>query len=399
MITLDEAQKRIDGAVNELPMALLSLTKAVGCCLGEDIVAPFNVPDFASSAMDGIAIRVSDLKGDGPWTLPIQAVIAAGDFVEEQLLPMHAARIMTGAQLLTGADTVIPIENVTTNNDHVIIDDRSNRGNNIRPAADDIARGRQLFSKGDVLGVIDVGVLASIGFGEVEVISGPRIALISTGSEIVEPGNKLKPGQVYNTNNILLQALLELDGNQVDTIKKISHDDVSVLSRAIRACLDNCELVVSTGGVSKGDYDLIPYAIEKLGGEILFHGVAIKPGKPIIIASVGDRWIVSLPGNPVSAVVGYHLFVKRIISRMHGCSYRPKIARASLGSDLAIKGNRFCLIGARLDKNGNGIVAYPARRQKSGRLSSIIGIDGFIMVEGGDRTIPEGTEAYVEWLN
>ncbi len=398
MISLTEALKRIDGAVNELPMVLAPLTEAVGGCLGEDIISPFDVPSFDNSAMDGIAIRVSDLKGDGPWKLPIQAVIAAGDFVDEPLLPMNVVRIMTGAPLLAGADTIIPIENVHIENENAIITECPEKGKFVRPAGDDISKGQQLYRKGDVLGVIDVGVLASIGLSEAEVVSVPRISLLSTGSEIVEPGNKLRAGQIYNTNNVVLQALLRKGGFNVNTIKKISHDDVDILHRAIKGCLDNSDLIISTGGVSKGDFDFIPKAIEQLGGEVLFHGVEIKPGKPVIVANVRDRWFVGLPGNPVSAVVGYHLFVKEIISRMQGCSYRPRNSRALLKSDLIIKGSRFCIIGARLDEDNGEIVAYPAERQKSGRLSSIGGINGFIMLEGGPRVINQGSRVKVEWI-
>ncbi len=398
MITLDEALKRIDGAVDELPMILALLTEAVGGCLGEDIIAPFDVPDFDNSAMDGIALRISDLKGDGPWSLPIQAVIAAGDLIDEPLLPMNVVRIMTGAPLLPGADTVIRIEDIRIENDKAVITELPEKGNFVRPAGDDISKDQQLFGKGDVLGVIDIGVLASIGLSEVEIVSVPRIALISTGSEIVEPGNKLRAGQIYNTNNVVLQALLNNDGYKVNLIKKISHDDVDVLRRAIKGCLDNSELIISTGGVSKGDFDYIPRAIEELGGTILFHGVAVKPGKPVIVANIRDRWIVGLPGNPVSAVVGYHLFVTKIISRLKGCFYRPRTSRALLKSDLVIKGSRFCIIGARLDEDNGKIVAFPAERQKSGRLSSITGINGFIMAEGGSRVINRGSRVNVEWI-
>ncbi len=390
MITLDEAQKRIDGAVNEHPMALVPLIKAVGCCLGEDIIAPLNVPEFASSAVDGVAVRASDLKGSGPWTLPIQTTIKTGDYFQGLLLPMYAARIMAGAPIIKGADTVIPIENVKFEGDQIIIKNNHFSEDNVLPIADDIAVEQHLFSKGNVLGSIEIGVLASIGLNEVEVISSPNIALLSTGSEIAEPGNKLKPGQIYNTNSILLQTLMEAKGYCVDTIKKISHDDIDVLSRAIRGCLDNCDLVVSSGGISRGEEDFIPQTIKKLGGKLLFHEVAINPGNPIVVASVGLRWFVGLPGNPVGAIVGYHLFVKRIISRMLGCSYWPQNAQVMLGSDLEIDNNRCCFVGARLEKGVDKTIAYPVPRQNSNWLSSIIGINGFIQINAGVGNIKKG---------
>jgi molybdopterin molybdotransferase len=390
MITLDEAQKRIDGAVNELPMALVPLIKAVGCCLGEDIISPINVPEFESSAVDGVAIRVSDLKGSGPWTLPIQTTIKTGDFFQGPLLPMYAARIMTGAPIIKGADIIIPVENATIDGDQIIIKNHPGSNNNILPIADDINSGQHLFSKGDVLGSVEIGVLASIGLSEVEVISNPKIALLTTGSEIVEPGNKLKPGQIYNTNSVLLQTLMKTRCHQIDTIKNISYDDIDVLSRAIRGCFDSCELVVSSGGISRGEQDFIPQAIKKLGGKLLFHEVAIRPGNPIIVARVEPRWFVGLSGNPVGAIIGYHLFVKRIISLMLGCSYRPQDSQVLLGSDLEIKSNRCCFVGARLEKSEDKTIAYPVPRQNSKWLSSIIGIDGFIRINTKAKNFKKG---------
>jgi molybdopterin molybdotransferase len=161
---------------------------------------------------------------------------------------------------------------------------------------------------------------------------------------------------------------------------------------------DENDLVVSTGAVSAGDFDFIPQEIERLGGEILFHKVKMKPGKPILLARINKCWLVGLPGNPVSALVGFHLFVRRVISLLMGIPYKPKSLKVKLGEDLVVKGDRCLIVGARFESSPDGVIAYPAARQSSGRLSSIRDIDGFIQLEGGSRTVPAGSEVDGEWL-
>jgi len=398
MITLTEARKRIDEAVKRLPPASVPLLKAVGCCVSEDIIAPINVPNFSSSSMDGIALRFSDLKGDGPWRLPIQEVITAGNLSQAALKDMHAIKIMTGAPLIESADTVIPIEDVTVESDRVIIKNRPTRGDFVRSLGDDIVEGQLIFSRDNILNPIDVGVLASIGLTDVKVVPKPAIALLSTGSEIVEPGERLKPGQIYGSNDTVLHAMLAYDRCRLSGQRRLLPDDLDVLCETIRECLEDHDLVISTGGVSMGDFDFIPEAVEKLGGNVLFHKVAVKPGKPIFIAGFNGRWFVGLPGNPVSVVVSYHLYVRRIISRLTGVESKPRSASAILTDDITVEDDRFYFVGARLEETANGIIAVPAVRQMSGRLSSISGINGLIMVEGGPRTISKNARVNVEWI-
>lgn len=396
MITLQEARKRIHKAVKRSQPDLVSLTWAVGCVAAEDIVAPINVPEFPSSAMDGIALRIADLGGDGPWHLPIQSVIAAGDSTQITLKDGYAVKIMTGAPLAKGADAVIPIEDVTIESNQVIIRKRPPLGKFVRPLGNDITSGQILFRKGELLKPADIGVLASVGLTSVMVIPRPRIALISTGSEIVEPGEKLKYGQIYDSNSPTLYSLLTCDRFPVTTRIRVSTNDLEPLYETLQECLENHDLVITTGGVSMGDYDFIPKITKTLGGKILFHKVAVKPGKPTLMADFGGRWLISLPGNPVSAVVGYFLYVRQVISRLSGVHYEPQSSWATLASDMTITGNRYNVIGARLENTGDSLIAYPSSRQESGRLSSIRGISGLIMVEAGARTIKKGSRVLVE---
>jgi molybdopterin molybdotransferase len=398
MISLQEAQEIIENRVEELPSRNIELSNIGGCVLDEEIVAPINVPDFASSAMDGIAIRFEDLKGNGPWRMPIQKVVEAGSENQDDLMPGKAVKIMTGAPLPKGADTVIQVEDVYFESGSAILKDRPAKNQNVRPLGNDILKGQILFKKGKVLSPVDLGILASIGLSAVKVVPRPRIALISTGHEIVRPGESLRRGQIYDSNCTLLQSMLTREGHCPNARLGMIEDRPDNISRALQESCDENDLVVSTGAVSAGDFDYIPQEIERLGGEILFHKVRIKPGKPVLLARLNKCWLMGLPGNPVSTAVCFHLFVRRVISGLMGIPYEARELKARLAEDLAVRGERRMIVGAKFEKSRDGITALPAPRQSSGRLSSLKDIDGFIQLEGGSRTVPRGSEVYGEWL-
>ena len=399
MIPLDEAFKIIEKEIRKLPPKQVPLLRAAGCVLEEDVVSPIDVPQFANSAMDGYALRIEDLKGDGPWKLPIQKVIAAGDSSWGGLKAGHVSKIMTGAPLPDGADAVIPVENVSVDADHVVIKTIPPEGEFVRPRGDDIKKGESICEKGTILDPVAVGILASVGKAEVEVTPRPRIAVLSTGSELVNPGKELTAGQIYNSNDFVLKTLLKKDGHEISRELCTAIDNVDELCKSIKEKLVDHDLVISSGGVSMGDFDLIPQAVKKIGGEVLFHKVFIKPGKPVFLSRIGKGYLLGLPGNPVSAVVGYHLYARRIIAKMSGLKYRVRGGKGILGEDLSVKGTRFCYIGARLEENADGVIVYPSIRQKSGRLASISGINGFILAEGGTRTVGKGSEVDIEWMD
>jgi molybdopterin molybdotransferase len=398
MITLSEARETIDRAVKPLSATKTPLVDAVGCSLASSIKAPINVPGFTSSIMDGIAVRFDDLTDDGPWKLPIQAVVPAGESSAELLSPSHAVKIMTGAALISGADTVIKIEDVGINNGNVHIKDKTSRGNFVRPLGDDIQAGELLYEAGAVLKPIDIGVLASIGLDEVDVIPRPKIALLSTGSEIVPPTGKLKLGQRYDSNLSVLRSLLRLHHMSAETPSQAIPDEPGMLEAYLKRYCEKCDLVITSGGVSMGDFDFIPDIVGRLGGQILFHKVKVKPGKPVLIARVSNSWLVGLPGNPVSVVAGYHLHVRRIISHLMGQAFTPHSVTAVLEDSIQFAGNRFGMIGARLEAKSDRISAYPSLRQNSGRLSSVKDIDGFIMLEENRRLLAGGEPVEVELL-
>lgn len=389
----------IEKTVEGLPPRKVRLSNITGCLLAEEIVASTNVPDFPSSAMDGIAIHIDDLKGDGPWRLPVQRIIEAGNADQDALAPGEAVKIMTGAPLPDGADTVVPVELVSFESGYAILKDRPEKGQYARPSGNDIRKGQLLFKKGKILSPIDVAILALLGLTEVKVVPGPKTALISTGSEIVEPGRELKRGQIYDSNYAFLRSILIRDGHHLNEGRRTIEDEPAAISKALEETRAGNDLIITTGAVSAGDFDFIPGEIERLGGEIIFHRVKIKPGKPVLLARLDKSWLVGLPGSPGSVVVCYHLFARRVISRLMGIPYKPKSLMAKLGGDLMVRGDGCMIIGARFEKTSDGVVARPTSGRISNRLSSLKGIDGFIQLEGGSRNVPAGSEVYGEWLD
>lgn len=399
LIPLREALERVQQAVKQLPPAKVSLESAVGCAMAEDVTASIDVPQFARSAMDGIALRVADLKGSGPWRLPIQIVVEAGDTEQHTLRGGHAAKIMTGAPLPGGADAVIPVEDITFESGHVVVSEAPGSGAFVRPMGNDIKSGQVLFGRGEVLRPGDIGILASVGRTEVNVIPKPRIALVSTGGEVVEPGRTLQHGQIYDSNIPTLHSLLVYDRYSVATQTRVCTNELEPLRETLAQCVKNHDLVITTGAVSMGDFDFIPEIALALGGKVLFHKVAVKPGKPTLIADFGKCWLLSLPGNPVSTLIGYHLYVRRIISLMTGVPYQTRSVEATLADDVTVSGKRLCIVSTRLESTADGLLAHPALRQESGRLSSTRGIDGLMMVEAAAGTVKKGASVLVELTN
>jgi molybdopterin molybdotransferase len=398
MITLDEARAKIDAAIDPLPPVKLPVVKALGCCTAGTTRSPIDVPGFDCSIMDGIALRFDDLKGNGPWRLPIQNVIAAGVNNPETLEPGHVCKIMTGAPMPAGADTVIKIEDISIENNQVIIQKKPLKSEHVRPRGDDVQKDDILFEKGTVLTPIDIGVIASVGLIEIEVIPHPKIALLSTGSEIIAPGNELQPGQRYDANSFVLKSMFSQNNFPAELTTVAIPDKMEQLKTSIEKTTERNDIVITSGGVSMGDFDYIPDVVNRLGGEILFHKVKIKPGKPVLVAKVKNSWLIALPGNPVSVVTGFHLFVKRIISRLMSTPYHIRSTPATITADTTFDGTRLGFLGAQLEENSHGIKAHPVTRQNSGRLSSVKGINGFIILQPGRHSISAGEKVDAEWL-
>lgn len=333
MIALEEAQAKVNRELQVLPPAEVSIAQSLGLTLAETVTAPEAIPPFANTAMDGFAVRAADTVGAGkqsPVSLPVVGTIAAGTTADRRLEPGEAMRIMTGAPVPDGADAIVMVELTKPNGFDVDILAEVPVGNHIRPAGDDISAGTEILHPGTVLTPGHLGVLASVGRETVTVFRRPRVGVMSTGDELVEGPEPLKPGQIRDSNRVTLLALAREAGFEPVDLGLI-RDDEAQLEDAFRRGVATCDAVITSGGVSMGDYDYVKAVLTRLG-DFSWMQVAIKPAKPFVFGLLDDVPVFGLPGNPVSSMVSFELFARPGLKRMMGHldAERPRVtARAT----------------------------------------------------------------------
>ncbi len=308
----------------------VQLLDAHGCVLTDDVAAPWSLPQFDNSSMDGYAVRAEDVAAatkDKPVELPVVTDIAAGSTTHEAIGPGHAARIMTGAPVPKGADAVVPVEQTDGGTVRVKITTPVPEGKFVRRTGEDVKAGDTVLTTGTMLGAAQIGLLAAVGRERVVVRPRPRVVVISTGDELVEPGHPVKKGQITDSNSFMLTAAAREAGAIAYRVPPAT-DDPSTLLGLIEDQLVRADLVVTSGGVSAGAYDVVKEVLSKQG-DVRFDQVAMQPGKPQGFGTIGsDRTpIFTLPGNPVSAFVSFEVFVRPAIRKMVGAStlHRPSV--------------------------------------------------------------------------
>jgi molybdenum cofactor synthesis domain-containing protein len=327
MISVARALRIIDQNLYSLGTERIDLKCAVGRILAENIVADTDLPPFDRSQMDGYAVRSRDTK-NVPVTLKIVGESAAGRGWHKQLHNGQAVRIMTGAPVPKGSDAVQKLEAAAEQNGFVILHEPTQTGRFIVKKGAEIRKGMTILKKGELLTPANIAVPAAFGHAKVSAAKRPRVAIFSTGTEIVDINKKPKRDQIRNSNSIMLAALCRSAGAE-PTAYPIIGDDLSSLKSQISSAIRSADVLITTGGVSVGKYDLTKLALKELGAEIFFDKVALKPGKPTVFGKLKKTFIFGLPGNPVSAAVTFHLFVRRLIGRM------TSAATVGLSSDLA----------------------------------------------------------------
>jgi len=362
----------------------LPLLDAPGHVLAQDVVSPIDVPGDDNSAMDGYALRASEAG----QTLPVSQRIPAG-VVGSALAPGTAARIFTGAPLPPGADAVVMQENCTERDGMVSVAGPVSVGQNIRPRGQDIAGGATVLQRGRILRPQDIGLLASIGHGTVSVYRPLRVAVLSTGDELVEPGSgELHSGQLYNSNRYTLASLLR--GLNLEFIDGgIVADDADITARALRDAASRADCVITSGGVSVGDEDHVKNQVERLGRLDLWK-LAIKPGKPLAFGHIGDTPFIGLPGNPTSVFVTFCLIARPFLLKLQGLDEpeSPRLqARAAFNVDKP--GSRQDYMRVTLVNTSGGLQATRFSNQSSGVLSSVSYSNAFAVIPPGT-TVSEG---------
>ncbi len=328
MRTVEEHQRVVAGLISARPAVTVPLADALGLALAEDVVAPLSLPGFDNSAMDGYAVRAADVAGasaESPVRLPVAEDIPAGRTDLLTLAPGTAHRIMTGAMLPAGATAVVPVESTDAATDTVSIFAAAVEGRHIRRAGEDVTAGTTVLSTGEVLSPAALGLAAALGFAELKVVPRQRVLVLSTGTELVTPGTPLQPGQIYESNAVMLAAALREAGADVTTAPATS-DDVALFHQTLAGHAKDVDLIVTTGGVSAGAYEVVKDALAR---DVEFVKVAMQPGMPQgagrLQGTPNGTSIVTLPGNPVSALVSFEVFIRPPLRAAMGLpSQRPR---------------------------------------------------------------------------
>ena len=380
-----DAQRLILGGVTPLPAEVVSLEGAAGRVLAEPARAVVDLPPFPSSAMDGYAVRAADTPGQ----LRVAGRIAAGEPATVALVPGEAMEISTGGVVPEGADAVIPVEYVVEHDNEVETGGVA-PGANVRPRGGDIQAGEVVADPGSVLTPARLGALAAAGIPEVRCARSPRAAVLATGTELRRPGESLAAGEIYEANGLILSAQLEAAGAVVKRFPAVG-DDEGELRSALEVALA-ADVVVTSGGVSVGPHDLVRRVEAELGVEEVFWRVAVKPGKPIAFGVRERTLVFGLPGNPVSALVGFELFVKPAVRALQGVpDPLPRFERGRLRGARRRNPERDELVRARLRRSADGPLLEPLSGQESHMIARSAGADALLLVERGNGELVDGT--------
>jgi molybdopterin molybdotransferase len=406
MLSFEDARKQLLALASRATWAgeRVALGEAAGRVLAADLAARRPLPGFDYSAMDGYALATGDLGGldrPAPWTLPVAGESAAGRGLEA-LAPSSACRIFTGAPLPSNADAVVMQEHVRREGDTVTFEARPRPGQNIRRRGEDLAAGAIALAKGTRLVPGAIALAAMLDRAEVLVARRPRVTILCTGEELRAPGDDPRPGSVTESNSAPIAALARQAGAVV-RVAPIAGDDLEDTRRAIEDALDATDVLLTIGGVSVGDHDVVRPALAAAGVALDFWKVAIKPGKPLAVGSVGDAArgrtvVLGLPGNPASAIVTFTVFGMPVLRALQGDARPlPFVFPVRFESARARSPDRLELVRARLVVEDGALVARPHDNQASGATTSLASSDGLAFVAPGEGRAPPAPVDFLRW--
>jgi molybdopterin molybdotransferase len=388
VLSVEEALECILSAVHVLEPERVGLLQAAGRVLAESVVADRDIPPLTNSAMDGYAVRGADLDAQLPIRLQVVGEIAAGYAPGVAVAAGQAMRIMTGAPLPAGADTVVRFEDTSLDGDTVEILKAPPPGVNVRQAGEDVRVGQAVLEPGAVLRPQEIGMLAAVGHTEVAAMRRPRVAILATGDEVVPPDQPPGPGQIRDANSYAIAAQVQEAGG-VPLLLGVAHDRQELVQRGIREALERqADLIITSGGVSAGDFDLVKQVLAA-EGEMHFWSLNMKPGRPLAFGVVGGPPtgsgrgvpLLGLPGNPVAAMIGTDLFARPALLKMQGFTdwSRPTVV-ARLAQPIARKDGRRHYLRVQLRETESGYEAALTGDQGSGILSSLVQADGLAVI-------------------
>ncbi len=402
MLRVEEALERILAGVTPLAPIPVALASSQGLVLAEDIVAHDDIPPFANSAMDGFALRSQDsypVNGQIP-RLQVTGGVAAGYIADHAVTEGTAMRIMTGAPLPPGADTVIQIELTRYDGPEstwVEVPQVVAPANNIRPAGEDMRTGQLVLKQGTEIGPWEIGILATLGYATVAVIPRPRVAIVGTGDEIIDIDQPLRPGKIRNSNSYMLEAAVRRAGAEAHRLGVAQDTEESLREKFREAVAYDC--IFTSGGVSVGDFDLVKDILTEQGN-INFWRINMRPGKPVAFGNIGGVPLLGLPGNPVSSAVTFELFGRPLLRKMQGHTRLRKPHIPVVVEDgVKDKAMRRHYVRAHVEWRDTQFVAHTTGNQGSNLLTSLVDANAFLVVPEGGVTIQPGETAQAMMLD
>ena len=391
LISIDEARRRVLAEVQPLQPEPVELVSALGRVLAADAVADHDLPPFDASAMDGFAV-----PGAEPATLLIEGESRAGAPASAPLASGQACRISTGAVVPDGTHAVVPVEATEERDGHVTVPETA-AGDNVRRAGEDVRANETVLAAGTEVGPAELAVLVSLGATSAACASRPRLAMLATGDELVEPGAELRLGQIRNSNAYGVAAQALRAGAEV-VERRVVPDDAASTRAALAAALDAADVVCVSGGVSVGPHDHVKPALAELGVTERFWGVRLQPGKPTWFGARDGKLVFGLPGNPVSAMVTFHLFARPAVRALQGADPGIGAAAARLGEPIRRNRRRDQMVRVRLETGEHGCVARPTKAQGSHVLTSMLGADALARIPANEGDVAEGERVDIELL-
>ena len=385
MIELEEAREFIFNQCLKLSTDEVDISKSRGLVLADTVISNDDVPPFPNTAMDGYAVRAVDTE-HAPVELKVIGTLPAGKVPDLEVGPDEAVRIMTGAVIPEGADAVVMVEKTkeVENGSSVVVEETVKNGNFIRQPGEDFVKGSELFNSGTLIGAAHIGVFATIGLEKVNVFKRPVVGVMSTGDELVQGSSQLKPGQIRDSNRHSIRALLEEIGAEIIDLGLIP-DDEKAIESALLSAVEKCDAVVTSGGVSMGDFDYVKVVLDRLG-EMKWMQVAIKPAKPLAFGLLNDVPIFGLPGNPVSAMVSFELFMRPALLKMMGYEqiWRPYIKAKATTPLKRRKDGKVHFARVTLTKKEDSYEVSLLEGQGSHQLAAMANAQGLAVLPNGE---------------
>jgi len=403
LVSVDEARRILEKNLKPKPVGKeqVSLSDAYNRVLAADVASPLDIPPFSRSTVDGYAVKAQDTFGadeDNAVSLKLVGRINIGEKPRIRVVNGAAIEIVTGTPIPEGADAVVMVEHTSRNDNTILVRQSAAVGENVMKAGSDIRKGDIVLKEDAVLSPFEIGALAAVGSATVQVYKRPRVAIFSTGAEVVEPGQRLAEGKIFDINAHALSAsVAELGGEPLNM--GIVQDEFDQMKTALKKALSMADVVITSGGVSVGPTDIIPKVLDTLGKPgVIVYGIAIRPGKPTAIAITDGKPVFSLPGHPASALLIFYLFVRPILLGMAGKKARLSMkVKAVLSERLfSARGRRtYVTVTLRRERSGR-IVASPVSTGLSGAITTLAKADGFVVINENQQFIDKGETVPVE---